>query len=252
MFTLTNQTALITGAASGLGKAIALAFANAGAHVILSDINQQGLADTAAQINQAGGTSAIHVTDLGQHSQVQALIDNVLQHPLDILVCCGGMEGHVGALANCTTDDWNTLFNVNLHSAHQLTAAIGPAMKKRNQGRIIYIGSIAGSRGNRAIGLYGVAKAALSQLARNYAVEFGQANVTVNCIAPGLIDTPLSKNLQNDPAFMERRLQMTPLRRVGKPEEIAGTALYLASSAGGFTTGQTIVVDGGTLITDGS
>jgi NAD(P)-dependent dehydrogenase (short-subunit alcohol dehydrogenase family) len=112
--------------------------------------------------------------------------------------------------------------------------------------------SIAGLRGNGAIGLYGISKAALAQMARNLAVEWGPRGVRVNAVSPGLIRTPLAQRLMDDPSFMARRLQATPLRRVGEPDEIAGAVIFLASRAGGFLTGQNLVVDGGTLVSDGS
>jgi NAD(P)-dependent dehydrogenase (short-subunit alcohol dehydrogenase family) len=112
--------------------------------------------------------------------------------------------------------------------------------------------SIAGLRGNRAIGLYGLSKAALAQLARNLAVEWGPQGLRVNAVSPGLVRTPLSTQLMADEAFMKRRMQATPLRRVGEPQEIAAVVVMLASPAGGFITGQNLVVDGGTTISDGS
>ncbi len=125
-------------------------------------------------------------------------------------------------------------------------------MAERGSGSVIFMSSIAGLRGNKMIGLYGVTKAALAQLARNLAVEWGPSGVRVNAISPGLIRTALSKGLMEDAGFMQRRLAMTPLRRVGEVHEIAGVAIWLASRAGAFVTGQNIVVDGGTLISDGN
>ncbi len=125
-------------------------------------------------------------------------------------------------------------------------------MQAQRDGAIIYLASIAGVRGNKNLGLYGVSKAALIQLARNLAVELGPDNIRVNTISPGMIDTPFSKSLIENKAFMEKRLSQTPLRKVGSVDEIAGVALMLASKAGGFITGQNIIVDGGTTISDGN
>jgi len=125
-------------------------------------------------------------------------------------------------------------------------------MAARGRGSIVLLSSIAGLRGNAMLGHYGMTKAALAQLARNLAVEWGPSGVRANAIAPGLIATEWAGAILSSPDRAERRLGLTPLRRAGSPEEIAATALYLASDAGGFTTGQTIVVDGGTLISDGS
>jgi NAD(P)-dependent dehydrogenase (short-subunit alcohol dehydrogenase family) len=125
-------------------------------------------------------------------------------------------------------------------------------MAARGGGSVVLMSSIAGLRGNGSIGLYGLSKAALAQLARNLAVEWGPQGVRVNAVSPGLIRTPLAAGLLGDDAFMARRLQATPLRRVGEPEEIAGVVAMLVSRAGGFITGQNLVVDGGTTISDGS
>jgi len=127
-----------------------------------------------------------------------------------------------------------------------------PRMAERGSGSVLLMSSIAGLRGNRSIGLYGLSKAALAQLARNLALEWGPQGVRVNAVSPGLIRTPLAAGLLADTDFMQRRLQATPLRRVGEPHEIAGVVVLLASRAGGFITGRNLVVDGGTLIHDGS
>ncbi len=141
---------------------------------------------------------------------------------------------------------------VNLQAAIYLTKLVVPTMQAQRDGAIIYLASIAGVRGNKNLGLYGVSKAALIQLARNLAVELGPDNIRVNTISPGMIDTPFSKSLMENKAFMEKRLAQTPLRKVGSVDEIAGVALMLASKAGGFITGQNIIVDGGTTISDGN
>ena len=141
---------------------------------------------------------------------------------------------------------------MNLRSAVVLTGLALPRIADRGGGSVILTGSIAALRGNRAISSYALAKAGLAQLARNLAVEWGRRNIRVNTVSPGLIDTELSAPLRADERFMARRLQMTPLRRSGTPQEVAGTVVWLASAAGAFVTGQNIVVDGGTVITDGS
>ncbi len=254
LFDLEKKVALVTGAAGGLGHAIAEQFLQHGAQVILTDIDAESVQEVADQLSADGHScTAIHC-DLGNRESVNSLINEAQswQGRVDILVCCGGMEGFVGSLAEVSDEDWDALMTVNLKSAHWLASALLPGMADRGSGSIMFIASIAGLRGNKAIGLYGIAKAGLSQMARNLAVEWGPKGITVNAIAPGLIETPLSTSLMSDPAFMVRRLAMTPLRRVGQPEEIAGIAVLLASRAGGFITGQTLVADGGTLITDGN
>ncbi|MBR9794170.1 MAG: SDR family oxidoreductase [Gammaproteobacteria bacterium] len=251
LFGLAGKRALITGASGGLGSAIASLFADAGASLLLTDRDESALSALANSLGQHINIDLL-TSDLADEQSVNQLCESLHRHPVDILVNCAGIEGQVGSLEHCTHAQWQQLMQINLYACQQLSAAVIPTMRERGFGRLIYVASIAGLRGNSAIGLYGVAKAALMELARNYAVQCGPNGITANAIAPGLIDTPLSRNLQANDAFMQRRLQMTPLRRIGHPDEIAATALYLASQAGAFTTGQTLVVDGGTLITDGN
>lgn len=253
-FSLAGQVALVTGATGGLGQAVALAYAQHGARLVLTDCNADALRDVAARCEALGAAVATVVADLAEPSHVRALAEQARAafDRIDLLVCNAGMQGPAGPLLDVHTEDWARVFQVNLASAHALCAALVPAMGERRHGRVILMASIAALRGNGAIGLYGLSKAALAQLARNLAVEWGPRGVCVNAIAPGLIRTPLADGLLANDAFMARRLAATPLRRVGEPHEIAGVAVMLASAAGGFITGQTLVVDGGTVISDGS
>lgn len=254
LFALDGQVALVTGAGGGLGRAIALAYAQHGARLVLSDRAGDGLREIAAQCASLGTTVHTVAADLAEPAQVQALAEQAQAAfgRIDLLVCNAGMQGPAGPLLAVQAEDWARVFQVNLASAHALCAALVPAMGARGHGRVVLMASIAALRGNGAIGLYGLSKAALAQMARNLAVEWGPRGVCVNAIAPGLVRTPLADGLIADAAFMARRLAATPLRRVGEPQEVAGVAVMLASAAGGFITGQTLVVDGGTLISDGS
>ena len=141
---------------------------------------------------------------------------------------------------------------VNLQSVLWLTSLVIPTMAQRKDGFVIFISSIAGVRGNKKIGLYGLSKAALSQLARNLAIEWGSENIRVNAIAPGVIKTKFAEPITSQNEILSKRVALTPLRRVGTPEEVAGVAVMLASKAGGFITGQNVIVDGGTTVSDGS
>lgn len=253
LFSLKGRTALVTGACGGLGSAIAELFASADARLILSDVDEARLSQKRASLATGKADHQTLALDLGDLKALrEAMCAFVAAGDIpDCLVLNAGMQGPAGPLGDVGEDDWNRVMTVNLASAHAICAELAPAMAKRGGGSIVFMASIAGLRGNKAIGLYGLTKAALSQLARNLAVEWGPHNIRANAIAPGLIRTPLSVGLMGDAKFMERRLSMTPLRRVGEPQEIAATALYLASAAGAFVNGQTIVVDGGTLISDG-
>ncbi|MBS0452696.1 MAG: SDR family oxidoreductase [Proteobacteria bacterium] len=254
MFGLHGQVALVTGAAGGLGRAIALAFAGLGADLVLSDRPGSELAGLAGQCEAWGVRVQSVVADLADADEAARLGTRASDAfgRIDTLVCNAGMQGPAAPLLQVEQADWDRLFQVNLASAHALCASLVPGMASRGSGCVILMASIAALRGNRAIGLYGLTKAALSQMARNLAVEWGPRGVRANAIAPGLIRTPLARGLLEDEAFMARRLAMTPLRRVGEPHEVAGVAAMLASPAGGFVSGQTVVVDGGTLVSDGS
>jgi NAD(P)-dependent dehydrogenase (short-subunit alcohol dehydrogenase family) len=253
LFDLQGQVTLVTGAAGGLGEAIALAFAAHGADLVLSDRHAETLDAVAARCRAAGVRAQTLVADLGDAAEARSLGTRAagVFGRIDTLVCNAGMQGPAGPLLDASQEDWNQVFQVNLASAHALCAALVPGMAQRGTGSVILLASIAALRGNRAIGLYGLTKAALAQLARNLAVEWGPQGVRANAIAPGLIRTPLAAGLIADDAFMARRLATTPLRRVGEPHEVAGVAVMLAAAAGAFITGQTLVVDGGTLVSDG-
>jgi NAD(P)-dependent dehydrogenase (short-subunit alcohol dehydrogenase family) len=253
LFNLRDRVALITGAAGGLGQAIAVAYAEHGADLVLTDRQGSMLESVAERCRAAGVRVHCLMADLAQPKQVRALAEGAQAAfgRVDVLVCNAGMGGQPQPLHLVGEDEWAAVLQVNLASAHALTTGLVPAMAERGHGSVILMASIAGLRGNKAIGMYGLSKAALAQLARNLAVEWGPRGVRANAIAPGLIRTPLGDELFRNEAFMTRRLAATPLRRVGEPHEVAGVAVLLASDAGAFITGQTVVVDGGTLISDG-
>jgi NAD(P)-dependent dehydrogenase (short-subunit alcohol dehydrogenase family) len=253
VFNLTGKTALITGATSGMGKAIAEALGKQGASVILSSNDTEGGQKTLQELGNPPITAVFIPCDMSKKQDIDVLVEQslVIDGKIDILVSCVGVAMPNGFLDINATDFEKTM-SLNLQSAIYLTKLIIPQMQAQKDGSIIYLASIAGVRGNKNIGLYGISKAGLIQLARNLAVEFGPDNIRVNCISPGMIDTPFSQGLMSNQEFMERRLALTPLRRVGTPEEIASVAVLLASKEGGFITGQNIIVDGGTTISDGN
>jgi NAD(P)-dependent dehydrogenase (short-subunit alcohol dehydrogenase family) len=254
LFDLTGQTALVTGATQGLGLAIAEVLAEQGARVIVSDLDAAACERVAAALRSRGMRVEGLPADLAHAVEVERLATQAQAAfgGIDILVSNAGIQGPRGPLAAATDDDWQRVIEVNLRAAARLTSHLIPAMAARGGGSVVLMSSIAGLRGNGAIGLYGLSKAALAQLARNLAVEWGSQGVRVNAVSPGLIRTPFAAGLLGDEAFMARRLHATPLRRVGEPNEIAGVVAMLASRAGGFITGQNLVVDGGTTISDGS
>lgn len=254
LFGLHGRTALVTGAASGIGWAIAELLAQQGAAVVLVDRDAQACTQAARSLQAAGAQALALACDVGSAADVARAAEAALQWQgrFDVLVCNAGMQGPAAPLAQASDEDWQRVFEVNLRGAARFADCVLPAMAAGGGGSVVLMASIAGLRGNGRIGLYGLSKAALAQLARNLAVEWGPRGVRVNAVSPGLVRTPLAAPLLEDAAFLQRRLAATPLRRIGEPHEVAGVVAMLASAAGAFVTGQNIVVDGGTLISDGS
>lgn len=250
-FDLAGRTAIVTGSTRGIGLGIAQLFAEAGANVVVSSEDAADVAETQTVLAGQGYRVRGLACDVTDSDALAALVEGTRSAfgGIDILVCNAGITGEAGSWS---LDDFDRVMAINLRSMVALTGLALPHMAERGTGSVILMSSLSALRGNGSINAYALAKAGVAQLARNLAVQWGPKGVRVNAIAPGLIRTPLSEPLIASEAFMERRLQMTPLRRIGEVEDIAATALFLASDAGRFITGQQIAVDGGTSITDGS
>jgi NAD(P)-dependent dehydrogenase (short-subunit alcohol dehydrogenase family) len=248
LFDLSGKVALVTGSSRGLGYAIAEAFIAHGARVVVSSEDADDSAAAAARLGAVG-----IACDVADDAAIAALVTQTTKRlgGIDILVSNAGISGGPAADPFDMTI-FDRVLAVNLRSMVVLTKHALPGMVGRPGASVILTASIAGLRGNGRIEAYAMAKAGVAQLARNLAVQWGPKGVRTNAIAPGLIATSFANGLMGDEAFMARRIQMTPLRRVGQPHEIAGAAVFLASPAGGFVNGQVLVVDGGTVITDGS
>lgn len=252
IFDLHGKIALITGGSSGMGKEIARQLGLHGAQVIILSNDDQGNADTLSDFTKQDIQAIAYHLDITDKENLALCVNSIINQfsKIDILVSCVGIS-RPGSFMDISAENFEYALNVNLKSAMELTQFVLPKMIDQKEGALIYLASIAGLRGNTFIGMYGITKAALSQMVRNLAVEFGPNNIRANAISPGLIDTPFAQSLIQNKEFMEKRLQLTPLRRVGIPAEIAGMAVLLASKAGAFITGQNIVIDGGTMISDG-
>ncbi|MFK8052428.1 MAG: SDR family NAD(P)-dependent oxidoreductase [Woeseiaceae bacterium] len=253
LFSLKGKTVIVTGSTRGIGAAIAEQFCRAGASCVISSEDVEDVKAARDRLKDAGHVVAGQVCDVTQADSLAALVNSAVEEfgRLDVLVCNAGITGHAGSITDVDPADYGRVFDINLHSMVTLANLAYPYLQVRG-GSIILISSIAALRGNARINAYALAKAGVAQLARNLAVQWGPENIRANSISPGLIRTELSESLLEDTAFMERRMQMTPLRRPGSVQDVAASALYLASEAGRFVTGHNLVVDGGTTITDGS
>ena len=250
LFDLTGKTAVITGSSRGIGRAIAEQMAEAGANVVISSRKAGPCEEVAAGIIKAGGSALSIPCNVGDKAQLQALIARAREHfgQVDILVCNAAVNPYYGPLLDVTDEAYDKTMSSNVRSNLWLMQLVMPEMAERKDGVVIIISSIAGLRGSPMLGVYAISKAADLQLCRNLAVEWGRHNIRINCIAPGLIKTDFARALWEDPVVLEQSVSHAPLRRIGEPVEIAGTAVFLASKAGSFITGQAIVVDGGVTI----
>jgi len=252
LFSLQGKVAVITGSSRGIGRAIAERLAEHGAKVVISSRKLEPCEQVAAALNakHGAGTAIAVAANISSKDALHQLIEQTTQRlgPVDVLVCNAASNPYYGPMAGISDEQFRKVLDNNILSNHWLINAVAPGMIERKGGSIIIVSSIGGLRGSSVIGAYCISKAADLQLARNLAVEFGPHNVRVNCIAPGLIKTDFARALWENPEALAARNAETPLRRIGEPDEIAGAAVYLASSASSFMTGQALVVDGGVTI----
>jgi len=253
MFDLSGKVALITGSSRGIGKSIAMQMAVHGARVVISSRKAESCEATAAEITAAGGTALARACHVGHKEELQALVNTTLEHwgRIDIVVCNAAANPHFGPSIATPDEVFDKIIHTNLHSHVWLCNMTLPAMAERKDGVVIIVSSVGGFIGSGYLGAYCISKAADMQLARNLAVEWGPHNIRVNCIAPGIIRTHFSKALWADPQRAAAFAQRNPLRRLGDPDDVAGVAVMLAARAGNFISGQTLVVDGGSLIGGG-
>lgn len=249
LFDLTGKVAIITGSSRGIGRAIAEAMADQGAKVVISSRKAEACVEVADAINakHGDGTAIVVPASISSKEELQRLVDETRAQlgRIDILVCNAASNPYYGPMAGITDDQFRKILENNVIANHWLIAMVAPEMVERKEGSIIIVSSIGGLTSSTMIGAYNISKAADFQLARNLAAEFGPAGVRVNCIAPGLVKTDFARALWENPETLKAVTRHTPLRRIGEPHEIAGAAVFLASPASTFMTGQTIIVDGG-------
>ena len=251
-FDLTGKVAVITGSSRGIGRAIAEAMADHGARVVISSRKADACAEAADAINARHdeGTAIVVPANISSKEALQALADETRRQlgRIDILVCNAASNPYYGPMAGISDDQFRKILDNNIVANHWLISMVAPEMVERGEGSIIIISSIGGLTSSTMIGAYNISKAADFQLARNLAAEFGPAGVRVNCIAPGLIRTDFARALWENPDTLKAVTRTTPMRRIGEPHEIAGAAVFLASPASTFMTGQSIIVDGGSTV----
>jgi len=250
MFSLKDKVALVTGSTKGIGKSIAEEMARAGAKVVISS-RKADSCEAVLKEFQARGEEAIAIPcNVGQKDQLQSLVDRTLEKwgKIDIVVCNAASNPVFGPLIKVPDEAFDKIMLTNVKSVFWLANMTVPQMAERGGGAVIVISSIGALRGSNVNGLYGTSKAAEAGLCRALAVEWGPKNVRVNCIAPGLIKTDFARALWEDEERRKKREATTPLRRLGDPKDIGGVAVFLASEAAAFITGQMIVADGGTTI----
>lgn len=251
IFSLAGKVALVTGASRGLGRAMALALAGCGAHVVVNGRNEAGIETTRAAIVAAGGAATASAFDTTDIAAADAAIDRIEAEfgHLDILVNNAGY-GNGRSGSETTNDEWNEIIDVDLNACFRLARRASVGMLKRGWGRIINISSVNAHIAREANASYCAAKAGLEGMTRALAVEWGPGGVTVNAIAPGYMMTPdnMTNALRADPVHRERFAQRTALHRWGQADELDGAVVYLASNAAAYCTGHVLVVDGGMTV----
>jgi NAD(P)-dependent dehydrogenase (short-subunit alcohol dehydrogenase family) len=254
MLDLQGKVAVVTGSSRGIGRSIAENMARAGARVVISSRKQDACDEVAAAIQAEGGTTLAIAASLGHQDQLQSLIEKTREAwgRIDILVCNAAVNPYYGPLTGVSNELFDRMMHCNVRDNLFLCKLVLPEMAERKDGTIIVISSVGGVRGNSVLGAYGITKAADMALVRNLAVEWGKHNIRVNCIAPGLVKTDFARALWENPKMRAHLENMTPLGRIGDPDDIGLLATFLATRGGAFITGETIIADGGMSISQGA
>jgi NAD(P)-dependent dehydrogenase (short-subunit alcohol dehydrogenase family) len=255
LFDLSGKVALVTGSTRGIGKSIAEELARAGAKVAISSRKAEACLQVKEELERQGAEVLAQPCNVSRKEELQALVEATVAKwgRVDIVVANAASNPYYGPLTGISDDAFDKIVTNNLKSVLWLAAMTLPGMADRAQregtsGSFIVVGSIGGILANTVIGAYGISKAADHHMVRNLAAEWGPKNVRVNAIAPGLVKTEFARALWEDPQRAAERVSNTPLRRLGEPRDIGGVAVFLASDAAAFITGQVIVADGGVTI----
>jgi len=249
LFNLGGKIAVVTGGSRGIGRAIALRLAQHGAKVMVSSRKIDACQKVVDEIRRRGGEADAQACNIADKEQLRALVDGTLKRfgGIDVLVCNAAVNPYFGPSLKMSDEAFDRVMGCNVRSNFQLVNMVLPTMLDRGGGSIIVISSVGGFVGSDVMGAYSISKAADMQLVRNIAVEWGGRNVRANCIAPGLIRTDFARALWENDKILESTVCNTPMKRIGEADEVAGSAVFLASPASGYMNGQTLVIDGGRL-----
>jgi NAD(P)-dependent dehydrogenase (short-subunit alcohol dehydrogenase family) len=249
LFDLAGKVAIVTGGSRGIGRAICERLAQHGAKVVVSSRKLDACEAVVAGIKADGGEAMAIACNIGRKEDLQGMVDQTIATwgGVDILICNAAINPHFGPAMTLPDEIFDKMMSSNVKSNMWLSHMCIPTMEARGGGAIVIVSSIGGYKGSVNLGTYAITKAADLQLARNLACEWGPKNIRVNCIAPGLIRTDFARALWEDPVNYKKRTRDTPLKRIGEPDEIAGAAVFLASAAGSFMSGQSMIIDGGVL-----
>jgi dehydrogenase/reductase SDR family member 4 len=250
IFDLSGKVALVTGASKGIGRAIAELYATAGAKVVVSSRKQDAVDAVVSDIKGRGGDALAVACNVGDASDIQKLIEATLATygTMDILVNNAAANPSFGPVVETTESSFDKIISVNVKGPFELAKKVYPILKAKKNGSVINISSIGGLRPEAGLGIYSMSKAALISLTKVMAKEWGDDNIRVNVICPGLIKTKFSEALWSNEKIMHTMMKMLSIKRVGTPEEIAALALYLASDVSSYCTGSVFTADGGFTI----
>jgi NAD(P)-dependent dehydrogenase (short-subunit alcohol dehydrogenase family) len=253
LFRLDGKVALITGSSRGIGRAIAERMAEAGARVVISSRKADVCERVAGEIVARGGQAIALPANISDKAQLRRLADETIAHwgRVDVLVCNAAANPYFGPAAGIPDEAFEKILHNNVLANHWLINMVVPQMAARRDGVVIIVSSVGGLVGSSVLGAYCISKAADMQMARNLAVEWGPHNIRVNCLAPGVIRTDFARALWENPEIHAKVVERYPLGRIGEPDEVAGAAVMLAAPAGRFITGQTLVIDGGGVVSQG-